>query len=431
MKQYKIVRIAPLNVNSFLINFYAKNPDLKFQSYHEQQEAIFKKKYSYSNGFSEGMKKLGRDAHEIIYDQEDLQKTWARENNISYNSDHWQHEIIIKQIEQMRPDVVYFQDIHSLPYSIRKTLKKDFSFVKLVVVYKGYPGTFNELGDVDLLLTATPRMVALFSEAGLNPRLVYHAFDDAVLEAMNNVCDIKQVHEYDFTFVGSCGFGNALNHQKRYWGLVELIKKTDIQLWTNEIAEGSASWGPFKARSRNLLKQTIANCDVNTLERLKYLNVMSTRIRNLITETIEDKSKPSKQITKLPIKPLGKLYSHRCKPAVFGLDMFDVLKQSKITLNIHTDKAYDCVGNIRLFEATGIGTCLLTDTGKNMVDLFEEGREVVTYSSIDECIEKMKYLLTHEGVRSQIASAGQKRTLADHTVLRRCQQIDDMIQKKL
>ena len=73
----------------------------------------------------------------------------------------------------------------------------------------------------------------------------------------------------------------------------------------------------------------------------------------------------------------------------------------------------------------------LTDSGTNMSDLFEEEKEVVTYSSIDECIEKVNYLLEHEDVRRQIAAAGQRRTLKDHTTLNRCQQVDEILQKML
>ena len=86
---------------------------------------------------------------------------------------------------------------------------------------------------------------------------------------------------------------------------------------------------------------------------------------------------------------------------------------------------------MRLFEATGVGTCLLTDPGNNMADIFEEDREVVTYSSTDECVEKVEYLLGHEDVRREIAAAGQARTLKDHSVLQRCRQLDEILQRRI
>ena len=86
---------------------------------------------------------------------------------------------------------------------------------------------------------------------------------------------------------------------------------------------------------------------------------------------------------------------------------------------------------MRLFEATGVGTCLLSDTRENMPDLFEVDKEVVTYSTIDEAVEKVNYLLENEDVRKEIASAGQRRTLKDHTIFNRYQQIDEVIRSNL
>ena len=114
-----------------------------------------------------------------------------------------------------------------------------------------------------------------------------------------------------------------------------------------------------------------------------------------------------------------------------GVDYFDVLSKSRVTFNRHTDHNRGSVGNIRMFEATGMGACLLTDNGRNINDLFEPGKEIVTYSSVDEAVEKVTYLLDHEDERVEIARAGQKKTLMNHTIFRRCQLIDEVIQSKL
>lgn len=134
---------------------------------------------------------------------------------------------------------------------------------------------------------------------------------------------------------------------------------------------------------------------------------------------------------KLPPKPLRQIFSQRCHLPVFGIEMYKVLRQSKVTFNKHTVAALGTIDNIRLFDATGVGTCLLTDTGRNISDLFKENHEVVTYSTIDECIEKLNYLLEHHDLREKIAKAGQRRTLNEHTTTNRCQQIDDIIQEIL
>jgi len=84
-----------------------------------------------------------------------------------------------------------------------------------------------------------------------------------------------------------------------------------------------------------------------------------------------------------------------------------------------------------MFQATGMGACLLTDTGNNMSDLFDEDTEVVTYSSTEECVEKLDYLLKHDDKRREIARAGQRRTLRDHTTQKRCEQIHEWLNELL
>ncbi|MFO0210108.1 MAG: glycosyltransferase, partial [Pseudanabaena sp.] len=87
--------------------------------------------------------------------------------------------------------------------------------------------------------------------------------------------------------------------------------------------------------------------------------------------------------------------------------------------------------NMRLFETTGVGSCLITDWKQNINDLFEPDREVVTYRSSSECIEKVKWLLSNPLEAEKIAKAGQHRTLKDHTFDIRSVQLDLIIQEAL
>ena len=42
--------------------------------------------------------------------------------------------------------------------------------------------------------------------------------------------------------------------------------------------------------------------------------------------------------------------------------------------------------------------------------------EIVTFKSVDECLDKAKYLLENETERDKIAAAGQKKTLENFTL---------------
>ncbi|MCP4040227.1 MAG: glycosyltransferase family 1 protein, partial [bacterium] len=61
----------------------------------------------------------------------------------------------------------------------------------------------------------------------------------------------------------------------------------------------------------------------------------------------------------------------------------------------------------------------------------EDGREIVTYTGIDDCLEKVEYLLEHDAERGAIANAGRTRTLSQHTVRNRAKVINEVIQEAL
>ena len=83
---------------------------------------------------------------------------------------------------------------------------------------------------------------------------------------------------------------------------------------------------------------------------------------------------------------------------------------------------------MRLFEVTGVGSCLLTDEKDNLGQLFTTD-EVVTYTTPEDCIEKIEWLLTHEREREKIALRGQQRTLKDHTFAQRVKQFCKILTK--
>lgn len=100
--------------------------------------------------------------------------------------------------------------------------------------------------------------------------------------------------------------------------------------------------------------------------------------------------------------------------ALWGAPMYQALRDSQITLNCHIDAAGTFANNIRLYEATGVGTCLLTDRQDDLSDYFDPGKDVLAFSSVDEAIDLINYYLAHDTERAAIAAAGQRRTARDH-----------------
>ena len=129
--------------------------------------------------------------------------------------------------------------------------------------------------------------------------------------------------------------------------------------------------------------------------------------------------------------PAGSPIRQRYHGEAWGLEMFAVLAGARVALNRHIGVAENFANNMRLYEATGVGTCLVTDRKDNLGDLFELDREVVAYDSAEDCAEKVRYLLSHEAERAKIAAAGQARTLREHTYACRMQELATMLESHL
>ena len=129
----------------------------------------------------------------------------------------------------------------------------------------------------------------------------------------------------------------------------------------------------------------------------------------------------------LSMKPLRLSQSASCFAPLFGLELYEKMHASKLSFNYHSEPAKGTVDNMRLFQATGVGSCLVTDSGSNLSNLFEPEIEVVTYSSMEECLEKVRYLRDHPDVRQSIARAGQRRTLKDHTATERYGELESLL----
>ena len=203
---------------------------------------------------------------------------------------------------------------------------------------------------IDHLYTLFPPHYDYLKNRGLNVTMTQAGFDADIL---NNVSKSKEV---DFSFVGGIGG----HHKKRMKYLSALAKATELQLW---------GYG-FKSENviKNIVKQGL------------------TKFR----------------------------FTKNYHGEAWGLDMYNILHNSKIVFNSHGDIAGDFAVNMRMFEATGMGALLLTENSKNIKDFFEAGKEVITYDSVEDAIEKVKYYLSHEDERAAIAKAGQERTLRDH-----------------
>lgn len=106
-------------------------------------------------------------------------------------------------------------------------------------------------------------------------------------------------------------------------------------------------------------------------------------------------------------------------------EMFDIYRKSKIVVNIDLMLGVDGTGvNLRPFEVTSCGAMLLNhDDRKDIFNLFEEGKEFMSFKGPDDIREKVEYFLNHQDELEGIARAGFEKTKSKHSYLSRIQEV--------
>jgi spore maturation protein CgeB len=132
-----------------------------------------------------------------------------------------------------------------------------------------------------------------------------------------------------------------------------------------------------------------------------------------------------------PARPVSAKLRPYLRRGVYGLDMYQAIADSKGVLNVHADASTGFASNMRLFETTGAGGCLLTDWKENLRELFEPDREILTYRSIEECAEKAAWLVAHPADAEAIGRAARARACKDHSFTRRAEELHKYIRSAL
>ena len=395
------MRIVLLTIiyNSTIKSVYNSIPGLNDLSYSEQKKVIDKEASIWTSGWENAMIKKGFEVLSIPVNVKPMQLKWAEENNFDSTDIH---EIAFKQISEFKPDILWY-DYFDIPL-IRK-IKSNINSLKLTLGWTG--GTIIDIGvlkEVDLVLSCAPEAVMKLRNKGLNASHLNHAFNPLLLE---NIDMEKKADKYNFIFIGQIFRGSDL-HRKREILLKKLAEEVDLTIFSPMYDLGPS------------------NAVKSVLKRAGYYMILPFTLFDKVKEGINDnlylkEIMRSKGKNFLPYDPVLK---KRINKPVYGTGMYRTINESLLVLNIHIDSSFGYASNMRLFETTGVGTCMLTDWKQNINDLFIEDKEVITYKSDSECVEKAKWLISNPEKCFEIGKAGQKKTLSKHSYDSR---VDDLI----
>jgi len=367
----------------YLEKFYAARPGLAQADSAAQYAGLHADAFGWADFWTHYLVARGFEAEDRLANAKPAQLAWARENGVAAGADSWMPQVAAAQVRKFAPEVLFLGDYAAFPAAWVKELRAQVPSIRLVVAWCGAPyQDASFFGACDLVLSCIPELVTHFRALGHKSELLRHGFDARILKRLGNA---PAAQRYPVSFVGSVGIGSPA-HAERQRLLAAIAGRVELTVFTP--AADRSPWQRARAAAKTLLGR--------------------------------DKG-----------GPMPAALRRALRPGVFGLDMFRTLRDSTVTLNSHIALSRHSASNMRLYEATGSGTCLVTDWKPDLAELFDPESEVVAYRSAEECVEKVAYVLANPAARDRIAAAGQARTLREHGFERRAADMEALLRHYL
>ncbi len=267
---------------------------------------------------------------------------------------------------------------------------------------------------------------ALFNEfAHVNPGHIFHlplaantARNDRVIRSASAAT--RKRFASDISFIGStyeekCPFNRAklpdfergyanglIEAQLKVYGynFIEDVISDSFAETFLECTPGSYRFPPgYNGSLRAVVAQLYLSVKVAEQERLRALKMLSDSFSVDIYTGSDTSSMPN-------IHNRGFARSIDEMPVIFN--------QSRINLNI-TAKSIRSGLSLRIFDVLGCGGFLITNYQAEIPELFEPGKDLVMYDSLENLHELCAYYLEHEDERRAIAQNGYEKVKQLHT----------------
>jgi spore maturation protein CgeB len=364
---------------AFTAAHYADRPGLAERPYVEQLEALMERSFGTSDAYSVNLRSLGEVAVDLLVNVAPLQHAWAREHGMRVRGSLAQAlpGRLRSRIDDPRPRRIAMAQIADLAADVvycqdlwffrPDELRELRADGRLVVgQIASAPPDEDVLREFDLLLTSFPHYVDRFRALGVDSEYFRIGFDQRVLDRLH-------------------AMGVPTDAAASGRDAAAFVGGVDPRLH----GDGVARWEAL-------------------LDRVPF------EVYGYGGERL----------------PAASTLRRAWQGEAWGLSMYAVLARAGIALNRHIAAAEGYANNMRLYEATGVGALLLTEAAPNLAELFEPGREVVAYGSDEELVELLRHYLAHPDARREIAAAGQRRTLSEHTYAQRMVELQAILAQR-
>jgi FkbM family methyltransferase len=372
--------ILSADYTEFLCWLYAQRPGLEREPYEHQTRVRRESRFGTADFYSSNLRKLGYEVWDIHVNNEFMQKAWADEHGLRIDSSpRWQF--------RLKRGLIPF---------VSRARNREWVYRVLTEQIKHY--------KPDVLLN----------------------------QAMHGVSDdfLREIKPYVKLLVGEHA-ATPLPETKN-WSVYDLVTSSfpptldwfrlkGVPAELNRLGFEPSVLSQLKDGEKTIPISFVGSFYATHSKRVEWLEYLCSRLQVKVWSP-----HTNYLLGILDASPVFRSYVG----SAWGIEMYQVLRDSFLTLNHHSNFPL-YANNLRLFEATGVGTLLITDWKKNLHEMFEPGKEVVAYHSPAECAELIQYYLEHENERREIARAGQRRTLREHTYYQRMQELVDIVQKHL
>lgn len=358
---------------AYLEYFYKKYEYALSLDYDTQIQLFNFDGFGISINFVPFLRNLGYETNLIIANNYITQRAWFRENgfknkiSLAPTFDYVQNNLFVvaKQIETLKPDIVFFADT----INFHRPFFKNLNYKPKLVIGWRSASISDDLNwsDYDIILS--------------NSKFVL----DAAIKL-----GAKKANEF---------FPGAPTHF--YKLLFSEPKETDLV---------------FIGQLSKEHKKRVTILDYIS----KHINILKNELKDISVEFY---------LSGLPTNSLPKSLAVLNRNKLFGFEMFRKYRRTRICLNVDID--FGKGGNIRSFEITSVGSFLLTNENEQILNYFIPGKEIETFGSSEELLEKIIFYLKNEEKRENIASAGYKRCNEQHSLENRAKELVELIEKHI
>lgn len=205
-----------------------------------------------------------------------------------------------------------------------------------------------------------------------------------------------------------------ISTQKQIWGY-NFVR----ELMNDEIMDDMSKDIPMKPNADSvagrdyLFAEYCVNREITARERLEYLTEIGKSFTRVDKPALDLYTKNDN------LKIEGVLNHGFIDPYITAPLVFD---RAKININITLRSIHTGIP-LRAFEILGAGGFLLSNYQADFADCYIDGEDYVSYSSMEDMMNKIEYYLSHDNERKEIAANGLRKTQEEHTYISRLREM--------